>query len=547
MTQALTSARELLRTSISRDALIYTKTILAVYGQDYEFEWIFDIRNISLEPEVMSAIASLFWATYADLPECQIGGIETASLPLIAAITLEGSRRGKRVHGFYIRKSRKKTGLLKQIEGQLTKAPIILVDDLINTGSSFGKQIELLGKDGHTVHSIFTLVRFRTDDAYETILNRGIHIDSVFTLKDFSLPYPLNHTQAPKLSFQQKNYFHSKRPDLGAVRQKSTPIPYEHTLLWATDNGHIWSLDRDSLKPKWHRKLGIFSPQHVFTTPLLWEDTLFCGTHNGLFYKINARTGAIQNRRSLGQVLDTPVALPETHLLLLAVKENPNSGKLVALDMRTLDTLWEHPTKGPLTSSPVLKTNGEFLAIDSLGYWYTGTAQGVKRCKPGILAATSGKPAYSIESDQVTWITTQGDIYTSPAASPRPKKLLTIDFGCYSALSTHDHLILVPSVDHTLYALSRIDGSLVWKFKTAGRIFASPVADNNIVYIGSNDARLYAIAADSGQLLGMFQAHERITAPIMIESHDSILVTTYANELLRLQINRTSNGTASAQ
>lgn len=539
MSQISASARDLLRTRISSDALVYTKTILNEYGQDYDFEWIFDVRNISLEPDTMTLVASLFWEQYADIRECQIGGVETASIPLIAAITLEGNRRGKRVHGFYIRKSRKKSGLLKQIEGRLTEAPIILVDDLINTGSSFGKQIELLSRENRTVHSIFTLVRFRTDESYESILSRGVHIHSVFTLADFSIPYPVNHTYKPRFSLQLQSYFRSKRPDLSAVRQKSIPIQRGNDLLWATDNGHLWCLDINTLKPKWHRKLGVFSPQHVFTTPLLLANTLICSTHNGLVYNLNATTGSIIHRRSLGHVTDTPIALPDSQLLLFSVAENTKNGKLVALDIRSLETVWEYPTKGLLISSPLIKANGEFLVIDTLGYWYTGTAHGVKKCKPGILSNTSGKPAYSKANDTLIWVTTRGEVYTSPAYTPRPKKLLTIDFGCHGALYVDDSTILVPSLDHTLYALNSMDGTVLWKFRTAGRIFASPVVANGIVFIGSNDARLYAIAVDSGTLLGSFQAQERITAPVIIESENSILVTTYANELFRLQITPT--------
>jgi outer membrane protein assembly factor BamB len=41
-------------------------------------------------------------------------------------------------------------------------------------------------------------------------------------------------------------------------------------------------------------------------------------------------------------------------------------------------------------------------------------------------------------------------------------------------------------------------GSLKWKYKTEGKIFASPIVKNGIVYIGSEDGFLYAIEEKSG-------------------------------------------------
>jgi orotate phosphoribosyltransferase len=60
--------------------------------------------------------------------EYQISGLETAAIILVTGMAMETG-----MNGFYIRKSRKKHGLYNMIEGRLSDAPVIIVDDLMNS------------------------------------------------------------------------------------------------------------------------------------------------------------------------------------------------------------------------------------------------------------------------------------------------------------------------------------------------------------------------------------------------------------------------------
>ena len=106
-----------------------------------------------LEPKWLDAYAEIFWEKYAHLYPFQVGGLETAGIPLVAAIVMKGVERGTPVNGFFMRKSRKREGLMKIIEGTLTNDPVILVDDLINTGQVFGSKLEILEDIGLVFHT----------------------------------------------------------------------------------------------------------------------------------------------------------------------------------------------------------------------------------------------------------------------------------------------------------------------------------------------------------------------------------------------------------
>src|SRR5690349_2550182 len=46
--------------------------------------------------------------------------------------------------------------------------------------------------------------------------------------------------------------------------------------------------------------------------------------------------------------------------------------------------------------------------------------------------------------------------------------------------------------------------SVVWKFKTAGRVISSPVASDGVVYVGSTDGSMYALSQADGSLKWKF-------------------------------------------
>jgi orotate phosphoribosyltransferase len=104
------------------------------------------------------------------------------------------------VNGFFIRKSRKKSGLLNMIEGKINNEKVILVDDIINSGSSFIRQVEVLEKikdekqenfgdknlENIKINSVFSIMRFRDLEYYKYFNEKNIKVESVFELNDIT-------------------------------------------------------------------------------------------------------------------------------------------------------------------------------------------------------------------------------------------------------------------------------------------------------------------------------------------------------------------------
>ena len=100
-----------------------------------------------------------------EYPQFQFCGLETGSLPLIAALQVQGKALGISINAFTVRKERKGYGLFHFIEGIPDNSPFVLIDDLINSGSSIKRAGETaIYEYGLTpAHNSYTIVSFDCD------------------------------------------------------------------------------------------------------------------------------------------------------------------------------------------------------------------------------------------------------------------------------------------------------------------------------------------------------------------------------------------------
>jgi len=68
----------------------------------------------------------------------------------------------------------------------------------------------------------------------------------------------------------------------------------------------------------------------------------------------------------------------------------------------------------------------------------------------------------------------------------------------YSSPLVDQEYIYFGSGDNYFYALDKKDGKLKWKFRSAGPIYSSPAIYNEIVYFSSDDGILYALDKNTG-------------------------------------------------
>lgn len=69
-----------------------------------------------------------------------------------------------------------------------------------------------------------------------------------------------------------------------------------------------------------------------------------------------------------------------------------------------------------------------------------------------------------------------------------------------------DGVLYAGSLDHNLYALDAVEGSLLWKYPTEGGLVARPLVHEHFVYMGSEDGFVHVVSSSSGRKIWSFQA-----------------------------------------
>jgi hypothetical protein len=127
------------------------------------YAWQMYSRKAMFNPEFAENVATLaldMLATEIGNFDFQLGGLETAAVPVMCAIQAHARVRGVDINVVSVRKNRKDYGLFNWIEGDLNSKPVLLVDDICNSTESLRTAMRVLGDEYKALflNRTFTLV-----------------------------------------------------------------------------------------------------------------------------------------------------------------------------------------------------------------------------------------------------------------------------------------------------------------------------------------------------------------------------------------------------
>lgn len=504
-------------------------------GNAIELSWLFDFRAVMLDPQWLNTYAELFWERFESQLPFQVGGMETAGIPLVAAIVMKGVERGTPVNGLYVRKSRKREGLMKAIEGTLTSEPVILVDDLMNSGSSLEKQIKVLQAVGATVLSTYTILAFRKPEAYAHLTRLNINVQSEFTLDAFGIPTLPSEEAPPELHVRWA--FAAGNPSFEHVLHKSSPAIDRTRVYIGSDRGRFFALSLQDGSNVWSFDIAAHPPgKGIFSSPLIHRSVVYFGAYDGAVYALNTANGTeLWKNTDADWIGSSPDIASDLGLLFIGLEFGlfRKRGGIAALSLKTGELLWRNIT-------PAL-THGSPLYIKEKGMVVIGSNDGIVY-------------AYDARSGRLLWhAQTPGDIKMRPAYDPHTDTIVVAPYngGLYAYASSgavrwhaplgplyatpliHEGVVYIGSLDKYVYAIECATGALIHKRATNGRIFSSATYGSGALWIGSNDGRLYKLEPRTLKILAYFQAPERFVGkPVVDASRNSVMAITVANELL---------------
>ena len=505
-----------------------------------ESAWLFDIKKIILDPEALNLITGIFWEKFGNEYPFQTGGQEVTALPLLGAIIQKGNEIGKPVSSFFIRKSRKKDGLQKIVEGEVGNSKIILIDDIINSGQTIDRQIKILEKERKKIDFVFTLVNFRESTDYNFLKERRIKLVSLYPVTDFGLDFVTKKTDIPQNYFNVIWHFQSQNPDYFHVVPKSTPALDDDKIYFGSDSGIFWALDQKNGKIAWKYEVMWFKQKGIFSSPALHGDNVYFGAYDGNVYCLDKNTG---ERKWMFMEADwvgsSPAVAENLNLLFIGLEFGliKKQGGIAALDLDSGKKKWEFRMMEFVHASPAYCCEREYVAIGA-----NDGKMRMFRAKDGKLIweyQTGGdvkyRPTYDVGNGVIAFGSMDGNLYVCDIESGELIALFKTEAGIYSTPLFWEDKIIFTSLDKSVYCWDYKKNKILWIFHASGRIFASPVLIEGSVFVGSNDGRMYELDPDTGKLKSFFQFLERITNEIVCNSDaKKFFVLTHANELFCL-------------
>jgi orotate phosphoribosyltransferase len=143
--------------------------------------WLLDTRMPMLDGAMASEVGRVLSARLRGKGLHQGVGQGFGAFAIVTAVvTAEGQPRFR---GGFVREQRKPHGRRRLVEGPLDRSqPVVLLDDILNSGRTASRTIALLRSDGFRVVGLMTLFNFTWSSGRARIESEGLWVDSLLDL-----------------------------------------------------------------------------------------------------------------------------------------------------------------------------------------------------------------------------------------------------------------------------------------------------------------------------------------------------------------------------
>lgn len=320
--------------------------------------WTIDCRETLLQAPALHTIGRAMWHRIAPYRPDAVGGPSIAADPLTASVLLAALADDVALHGFMIRRERKRVGMSKQVEGPDLKAGqrVAVLDDVINRGKSLRRSLDALAPLGVKVVVVGTIVNFQATGE-RWLQQAGLPLEALTTLQRLGVRAEDRPVAAAVIS-------RSLSPDQVAAYRRSAhmaddsprAVRADALTFSATSEGELTAIESGTGQLRWQRRLG----QTLRQRPAVAGDTVLqaCTQH---LAAVAADDGTLLWLCPFdSDIVDGPVRIGHN----AAVVER--SGCATIVDVQHGQTLARIPATGPSVVG-VLSAGDEFVFLRTDG------------------------------------------------------------------------------------------------------------------------------------------------------------------------------------
>ena len=539
---APSSGRELLSAAIRQLAILRGEDQRLISPRGNPNRWMIDMRRVFMDAKPLDAAAELFWQQYGGPLPFQAGGVESAAIPLLSAILMKSLARGTPINGFIIRKERKTYGAGSSIEGTLNDAPIVVIDDVLNSGSSLEKARVVLEQENRTMAMAYVLVDYESPEGRLWRERRGIPVVAPFRLAEFGLSI---ERQQPRPMAVFRNRWHFAAPDPNFFHRvpKSFPATDGRRVYFGSDGGIFWCLDADNGSVVWKFRVNAHGHKNLWSSPALDDGKVYFGSYDGNVYCLDAGTGA-EVWRFIGAdwVGSSPALAPELGLLFIGLEfaVEGKRGSIAALRLDNGEKVWEHMTRRFTHASPAYWPERQLVACGSNDneMFLLDAPTGALRWRFETSAVGGEKgsirhaPAFDTKRGHLVTGCADGRIYIIDVATGQEVWSVQTDNTIYTVPLIVDDKAYIGSTDKYLYVLDLERRAVKTKIFAASKIFGPPRLLAGKIYFGACNGAVYEIDPIADEVTGIHQLPDAVTNALAYNARTGdFYALTYVNEL----------------
>jgi outer membrane protein assembly factor BamB/orotate phosphoribosyltransferase len=539
---ALATMRKAVSSAIRERAVLRAENQRLTSPTGTTNNWLIDTRKLFMDPKLLDAAAELFWQECGGRMPFQVGGMEAAAIPLVSAILLKSLSRGMPVTGFIVRKERKTYGAGNLIEGTLTDAPIVMIDDVLNSGASLEKARVVLAQENRDVAFAYVLIDYGSPESRIWRQRHAIPVLSSFTLSEFGLSIE-EQGRRPVAVFRNKWRFASPDPNFFHRVPKSFPATDGKRVYFGSDSGVFWCLDARDGSVLWSFKVNAPGHKNIWSSPALHAGKVYFGSYDGNVYCLDAETGA-EVWRFIGAdwVGSSPALAPELGLLFIGLEfaVEGKRGSIAALQLDNGDKVWEHMTKRFTHASSAYWPERRVVACGSNDneMFLFDAISGTVRWRFATRGEGSGKgsirhaPAFDTKRGHLITGCADGWIYIVDVETGQEVWSLKTDNTIYTVPLVVGDRAYIGSTDKYLYVLDLERRGLKKKIFAASKVFGPARLLEGRIYFGACNGIVYEIDPATDEITGMHQLPDAITNALTYNPETrEFYALTYVNEL----------------
>jgi outer membrane protein assembly factor BamB len=302
------------------------------------------------------------------------------------------------------------------------------------------------------------------------------------------------------------------------------PRPWP-TYAYDSARQHISPYDH---RPPFRRLWKIDAHDTLEFPPSVGYGRVYLAQQKGLFFALNAETGKVDWRKSLGRCAASSPTIGKgvvyqsyMHPVQCLQDQAGANGFVVAWDADTGRERWRFKS-APIESSPLLKNGRLYFGSWDHNVYAIDAKTGKKIWSFGADNQVNTSAAYW--KGRIFIATDGGTLY---ALSARTGRLLwsaqaQSKFGSrefwYATPTVAYGRVYIGNTDGTMYVYGAKTGNLLWARPLGTYIYGAAAVENRRVFVGTYDGKFYALDAATGDTIWQIDAHGAVhAAPTLMD------------------------------